>query len=218
MNYDASKLLTDTTSINNAEKLYKDVLSISNKDITTTNKIYEIKILNPDKTTSLDTISMLMGWLTFPNENESVVTKTKYREITELLCFYLSGVTKVGINTNDELVATSTEQRQSPYLNIFKLIDSANELIKYYKTGLIFDNDKINLFTTLIHIERAIDTYRGLLPPGSATQFPDDKFKTDEQLNELRSSIWNIGNSLDKKASIDSLNYTGEDFKTRFIK
>lgn len=109
------------------------------------------------------------------------------------------------------------KQTFSPYKQIYDLIDAANRLIKYHDDGLIFDDDKFALFAALIHIERAADAYRGLIPPGSSAEFSGEKSDVNTQLDNLRAKIWNIGDSLEKNATRDALNCAGEDFKSRFI-
>jgi len=113
---------------------------------------------------------------------------------------------------------TFPEQKTSPYKEIENLLNSANKLIEYNDAGLVFDSDKVNLFATLIHIERAVDSYRGLVFPGSGSQFSEDKSSIDRHLDELRSNIWSLRDSLDDDTVSESLEFFGEDFKRRFQK
>lgn len=125
----------------------------------------------------------------------------------ECWCYYLY--------MNNQVI-NYPELTESPYKYIAELIKAGQNLVAYYKDGLIFENDNISLFVTLSHLERVIDHYRMLIPPGSSSAFPKEKSSLDGELDKFRNEIWEIRKDLVDREVLSGLDSAGESFKLRF--
>jgi hypothetical protein len=105
----------------------------------------------------------------------------------------------------------------SPYYMIVELNNAAQHLLHYLSSQNVFKADVYSTFVTLIHIERAIDACRGLVPPESSFSLKEDKAEANKLLDELRRQIHVLRSTLNDEEVKEILRERGEDFKLRFL-
>ena len=108
--------------------------------------------------------------------------------------------------------------QNSPYFIFVSFDNIWRNLLNNLITQKLAKIDLHSTFITLIHIERAMDAYRILLPPGSGTEHKNDKDLANKSLDELRQQIHILRSVLDDEEVKKTLNQSGEDFKLRFLK
>ncbi len=90
MKYDPSKIIYDQQVAINATKLFDSIKSLLTSNTNTGEVLKEITNLNPEETVVLDTINLVLGWLTFPKEGDNDLKI--YRGTIDILSQHLAGV------------------------------------------------------------------------------------------------------------------------------
>ncbi len=107
---------------------------------------------------------------------------------------------------------------KSPYSQIEGLYLAAQQLIDFIDSSGKNNTDVYRLFITLIHIERAMDAYRVLVPAGSGFDYKEEKEHANKLLDLLRLQIHDLREFLNDDQVRDALNEAGRDFQLRFLK
>ena len=105
----------------------------------------------------------------------------------------------------------------NPYQITKNTIQAIDEILAIAKQTSEKYEDLKTIFLLLVLAERVLDLERVILPPGSSTNFPDDKKFTEENLNRLRNEIWKIRQLLNEKDVKELLESIGNNLKTRFL-
>jgi len=95
MKYDSTKMMHDEQRMHAAIELFNQVKSLyetSEPDTSRGKILIGIKKINPDKTTILDTIWSVCGWLLYPKDTDTSEDKVAFRVVVESLAWYLAGV------------------------------------------------------------------------------------------------------------------------------
>jgi len=105
----------------------------------------------------------------------------------------------------------------SPYQLTIDTVKAIDEILNIAKQDYTNKERLKTIFLTLVLAERVLDLERVILPAGSGISFPKDKKHTEENLDRIRNSIWEIRKELKKDDVKEVLESTGNALKTRFL-